>query len=132
MQKQGGALDIREAATGLEELAGVGDLGARGGREIAEGAGQFFWVVGGDPVEIDEVSVDVVDDFQAGLGIGQEEGAAAGEGLDVAGLGGDVREEAFEVAGLSARPGDEWQGAHARRTRHWASRVNPCSETFWV
>lgn len=105
VKEKGGPLDVGQAANGLEELPGVVDLGSRGRWKLSEFAGEFVWMVRGDAVEVDEIAVDVVHDFQAGLPLRQEKGTAPGKGFDVACAVRDVWQEALEVAGLAAGPG---------------------------
>lgn len=107
MEEKGGPLDVCEASSRLEKLPGVVDLGARGGRKLAEFSGELIGMVGGATIEVDEIPVDVVDDFKFGLWLCQEQGAAAGEGLDVPGLGGNVGQEALEVPGFASWPGND-------------------------
>jgi hypothetical protein len=89
----------------LKQLAGVVDLGARCRRKFAELASQLVGMVRSAAVEIDQIAVDVVHDFEPGGRLCQEKGAATGECFDVASAVRNVRKEALEVPGLSAGPG---------------------------
>ena len=53
MEEERGAVDVREAALGGEQLPGAVDLSAGGRGEGAERAGELVRVAGGAAVEVD-------------------------------------------------------------------------------
>lgn len=57
-------------------------------------------------VEGDEVSVEVVEDFDAATLFGEEDSEAAGEGLNVADMFRNEWKDVVEEAGFASRPSD--------------------------
>lgn len=80
------------------------------GYREAELFGEFIQVIFDDPVEVDDFTIDIVEDFHLGRLAEKEHGSATGEFLDITGMYSifKERQKLLGQAAFATGPGEDW------------------------
>ena len=107
VEEPGGPLHVGERL-GAGFLQPLEHLAA--GERPFELADELFQVMGDDPVQVDQVAVDVVQHLDVGRVAGKEHRRATGEDLHIAAMGWEPAQQQVDEAAFAADPGND--GSH--------------------